>query len=336
MLSAPHLLCIFYSAILLLGHSPVVAAPTDASSCYPDAQQVLHPLPFTASLSTDGNATATTSRPFYLIAHRVLVAQGVKDALAHGANAIEIDMTAWKKEGWFACHDGWLPGRGDTAIKMFQTIAEERKAGKAITFVWLDIKNPDRYSVQEPDERQSSIQALQSLAQQILEPHGVRVLYGFYKSYQTAKNGDAYKFIRDSLDANEAINLNGESKEVAAEFDTRGPSNLSKRVMSYGYYNLPEGFGDCKKDNAKTCTQLRQAVASGKFGKVFGWTSAKGQDWYVDRLLGEAGVDGLIYGFKTVHYQDHEHTRAAAMDILTYIRKNPEKYHVAMQDESPW
>ena len=94
--------------------------------------------------SSDGEADSIGPRPFYMIGHRVLVKQGVYDAIKHGANAVEIDMRADRDGGWWADHYGVPKSRGDAARTMFDAIAGARKAGKNITFVWLDLKNPDR------------------------------------------------------------------------------------------------------------------------------------------------------------------------------------------------
>lgn len=140
------------------------------------------------------------TRPFYAIALRVLEESGIWDALKNGANAIEIDVTAWSS-GWWADHDGLPTSAGDTAEKMFQTIAAERRAGKNIVFVWLDLKNPDYES--DPNTK-TSIEGLRRLARDILQPAGVKVLYGFYKSTIGKR---AYKSIRSDLNEHEALNV---------------------------------------------------------------------------------------------------------------------------------
>ncbi|KAK4139208.1 phospholipase D [Dichotomopilus funicola] len=201
------------------------------------------------------NISAASAQPFYMIAHRVLTVQGVNDALSHGANALEIDMTAWS--------DGWI-------------------------------------------------------------------LYGFYDA--TSK---AYVRIRGNLINEEAINLNGRVEDVAPAF-AKGPEARFKKVMSYGYYNLPFQFGNGHEKRYYTCTELRMAARSHEYGKVFGWTTAAGQAYYVDKLLGEAGVDGLIYGFKMTYYYDHENTRAAAGDIISWVRNHPEKRFMAGKGDFPW
>ena len=276
------------------------------------------------------------AKPFYLIAHRVLVADGIKAALSHGANAIEIDMTAWK-DGWWADHDAtrFPPSWGDTARKMFETIAEERKAGKTITFVWLDIKNPDHCNPQDPQKRICSIDALRDLARELLQPHGVRVLYGFRDT-----DSKAWNSILKGLNMNEAMNLNGKANEVMQGFDSHGPSQLSQRIMSYGYFNLAFQFGDCK-GSKDTCTELRQGVESGKFGKVFGWTysppyGGKSGRVYVEALLGIAGIDGLIYGLEITHYVDDPRARIAAQDIISWVTSHPELRYLAAQHNNPW
>lgn len=317
---------IFGSIALLISQSLIVQARPGETVQQGIVQQVLAPPANEADIAQD----TASARPFYAIAHRVLMAQSVRDALRHGANAVEIDMTAWKK-GWWADHDGTPTSAGDTARKMFETIAEERKVGKTLNFVWLDIKNPDWCDPADPNWRHCSIDGLRDLARELLEPHGVRVLYGFYDA-----KGKAWKSIRDGLNANEAINLNGKVKEVEPPFTSGGPAQQSKRVMSYGYYNLAFEFGNCNEASYYTCTELRQGVASGKFGKVFGWTSAQGQASYVDRLLGDAGIDGLIYGFKATYYYDHKDTRAAAQDIFKWLTSHADRRYLAGQHDSPW
>lgn len=197
--------------------------------------------------------------------------------------------------------------------------------------MWLDIKNPDWCNPADAKWRHCSIDGLRDLARELLEPHGVRVLYGFYDA-----KGNAYKSIRNGLNGNEAIKLNGKAREVQQYFTSGGPAERSKRVMSYGYFNLPFQFGECKEDGFYTCTELCQAATSGAFGKVFGWTSAEGQGWYVDRLLNEAGIDGLIYGFKATHYHDDKGTRAAAQDILRWVDNHVDRRYRAAQHHSPW
>lgn len=293
------------------------------------SQPLIHAMP-TESLSTTvepiaapGAQIATrqdsTPRPFYAIAHRVLTTYGVRQALGHGANAIEIDMTAWSK-GWWADHDGLPTSAGNTAEEMFQTIAEERKAGKNIIFVWLDLKNPD---YENNLNRNSSIAGLRQLARDILQPAGVKVLYGFYKS---TIGGRAYHFLRNDLNENEALNV--DAKVAVAEKEL-GDLPREKRVYSKGFFALDLKFEGPFQN-------LREASQSGAFGKVFGWTLAYHNDkTKVARLVNDAKVDGLIYGFKQTHYYDHEYTRGAYNDIVCTIQAN-NSYRMANINDNPW
>ena len=284
-----------------------------------------------ASCNSPKQAECPESRPFYMIAHRILRKKSLEDALKHGANALEIDMTAWD-EGWWADHDGDLDVRGDPARDLFENIVEEQQAGNAITFVWLDIKNPDQYDSEDPNTRHSSVAGLRDLARELLQPAGIRVLYGYILS----ANSKTYPSIRDGLNGNEAINLDGDPKSSLHDFEDGGPANVAQRVSSYGSSELSQDFGNCTEESYYTCTELRQAVESRKFGKVFGWTLAAGQAEYVEYELGNAGVDGIIYGFKRDDFYDEPDTRAAASDILQWVNEHPDRYFIATNNDPPW
>ena len=119
------------------------------------------------------------------------------------------------------------------------------------------------------------------------------------------------------MTSNEALSVNGKTPDVIKAFEHAGPPvQLSQRVMSYGYFQHRLGFGNCDEETYYTCTELRQAVRSRQFGKSFGWTSSKCQFDLVDRLLGRAGIDGLIHGKPGNMYKDDEECRAASQDII--------------------
>ncbi|XWW99230.1 hypothetical protein V2A60_007239 [Cordyceps javanica] len=209
---------------------------------------------------------------------------------------------------------------------MFKTLAEERLKGRPVTFVWLDLKNPDYCDASQEKWRHCSIDALRRAAQAILEPVGIRVLYGF-----SGKDigGKAYHFIRQSLSSSEGFNVNGRAAFAEKELGSAGIA-VSQRVMSYGYFNLPFQF-------ETTLGELKEAKQSGAFGKVFGWTLANHNNKsYASRLLGEAQVDGLIYGFKAAAYYDHVDTRSAFNDIHAWVKGNAGQYRLATIDDIPW
>ncbi|KAF4335364.1 phospholipase D [Fusarium beomiforme] len=274
------------------------------------------------------NARAS-KKPFYAIAHRCNDIYAVQRAVNDGANAIEMDLFSEGKDGWWASHDG--PSKnGNRAKEMFNAIAGHRKAGKPITFVWLDLKNPDACDPGKPAEWGCSIAALRDLARQVLEPQGVRVLYGFYRN----EKGNAYRLLQSGLTANEALNVDGRSAPLQQFFENKGPSNIQKRVASYGWMRLGEGFGDCTEagDAHLTCTQLRQEVASGKFGKVFSWTAVVDQVQLVQKLMG-VGIDGIIYGLDGAPYG------GSATQALAQIRSSLAQhggYRYADISDNPW
>ncbi|KAF4440826.1 Phospholipase D [Fusarium acutatum] len=276
-----------------------------------------------------GLGTRAVKKPFYAIAHRCNDISAVQRAVNDGANALEMDLFSEGKDGWWASHDG--PSKnGNRAKEMFDAVAAHRKAGKAITFVWLDLKNPDACDPGKPAEWGCSIAALRDLARQILEPQGVRVLYGFYGN----ENGNAYRLLQSGLTVNEALNVDGRSAPLQQFFNNKGPSDVPKRVASYGWMNLKEGFGDCTEsgDVHLTCTQLRQEVISGKFGKVFSWTAVVDQVQLVQKLMG-VGIDGIIYGLDGAPYG------GSATQALAQIRSSLAQnggYRYAGISDNPW
>ena len=226
MMPVPYSIRGIISIALLTSITLVVSIQAAALDYQDSAQQLLVPYESShvptndTNLSTHGGADSISPRPFYMIGHRVLVKQGVYDAIKHGANAVEIDMRADRNGGWWADHDGVSGSRGDSARTMFEAIAAARKAGKSITFVWLDLKNPDRCFPGDPTLRYCSIRGLRDLAQEILEPLGVRVMYGFYRAAMT---GRAWGIIRDNMTSNEALNLDGKKQDVVKAFKDCAP-----------------------------------------------------------------------------------------------------------------
>lgn len=297
----------------------------------PDGVLEQHALTQDPPLHHEAPYRTNGARPFYAIAHRVLSSYGVKAAVAHGANALEIDMTAWKP-GWWADHDGTPTSAGDKAEDIFRTIADIRRAGNTVIFVWLDLKNPDWCDPDDAKWQRCSITALRDLARRILEPAGIQVLYGFYGSQV---GGKAFDRIQRGLNSNEALNINGVAREVAKGF-SKTSLTKERAVMSYGYFQLPVEFGNCREPNYFTCTELRIGVESYLFGKVFGWTLATGQEYYADKLIGTAGVDGLIYGLRTQEYKDEKDTRNAIASIFAWLNNHSDQRYLARQSDKPW
>ncbi|PHH79552.1 hypothetical protein CDD83_3850 [Cordyceps sp. RAO-2017] len=283
-------------------------------------------LPATAA----GVAVRMGPKPFYAIAHRVLMDYGVRDALRHGANALEIDVQPWR-DGWYADHDGTAWSAGHTAERMFRAVAEHRRAGWPVIFVWLDIKNPDWC---DGGWASCNIEALRDLARRILEPAGVRVLYGFWADHQ---HGRGYRLIRDGLNANEAVALEGDLDVVARAFERDGPADVRKRVYSRGLFVPAFDFGDCADPGGSgVCPELRRAADSGLFGNVFGWTISADEVETGEVLMENTNVDGLIYGFVATHYHDDQDVLYPLSFLYHWTRANTAKRSYATVRDPPW
>ncbi|KAK7698440.1 hypothetical protein SLS64_012561 [Diaporthe eres] len=265
-------------------------------------------------------------KPFYAIAHRVLTVQGVKDAASHGANAIEIDFQPWSKTGWWADHDGEQNSAGGTARDVLQAVADQRRAGKPVTFVWFDIKNADWCNADDPKWVHCSVTALRDLAREILQPVGVRALYGFYG---TNYKYNAYSRIANSLNSHEAVNLDGDLAWAQQGFDGAGPGDRSRRVYSWGDPTIRNGFADRVAD-------LTAAASSGKFAKVFSWTTAAGDSAYVKQLVESIKVDGIIYGYSGANYDNSAAVQTAFKDVNSAVKAASGQYYLATTNDNPW
>ncbi|MFK4067108.1 phospholipase [Streptomyces sp. NPDC029674] len=288
-------------------------------------------------------AAESTERPVWAIAHRVLTVDGVDKALDHGANAVEIDATAWKK-GWWADHDGLPTSAGDTMAAMFDRIAEQRRAGKNIGFVWLDLKNPDYCDSNDPKWRHCSVAALRDLARTKLESAGVRVLYGFYGT----AGGTGWKDVSRGLTDLEGVDISGDSEEVQRQYGEFGGTIAhNQRVMDKGLFNL-----NLPTVLPKVREQLRlgsQARDRGELARVFGWTTAAGDADATRRLLEESGgnADGLIYGHRASCYpdgntgtdgcgKDESHAKEALAHIQAFVQDHGDTRRMATTDDVPF
>lgn len=273
-------------------------------------------------------------RPIYAIAHRVLSPSAVTAALSHGANAIEVDLTAQEKTGWWADHSGEANSTDSTAQELFTYIANERRRGQNVTFVWLDIKNPDLCDPKRNPE--CSIEALRDLTRKTLQPAGVKALYGFY---QTA-DSRGFKVMSESItnNGNEAVVLSGKASEVAAQYKNKG-IEAPRMLMDDGFPQMERNFGNCQEPGNFTCAELRNASEmrdQGRLGKIMGWTSTRGDSKLVDMLLGTARVDGIIYGFQDKEYRNDPVVREAFGDIRSFVVRHSDSHRMAAADDVPW
>ncbi|MFH8984332.1 PI-PLC domain-containing protein [Streptomyces varsoviensis] len=282
-------------------------------------------------------------QPTWAIAHRVLTVGGVTKALEHGANAVEIDATAWK-QGWWADHDGTLTSYGDTMADMFDRLAKERDAGKNIGFVWLDLKNPDYCKSGDAKWRHCSLAALRDLARDKLESHGIRVLYGFYNEGDVG--GSGWNDVSSGLTAKEAVSYSGDYSVVAKVFERHGGGIPARqRVMDKGTFMLGRKFPTAPFPGIQQQVRLgSQARDRGEFARTFSWTVRSGDGEYakglLDRSAPGSGADGLIYGFMNSCYpdgvggpsgcgSDYDDVKRSLSHITDYVAKHPDTRRMA-------
>lgn len=288
-------------------------------------------------------SSAAAQRPTWAIAHRVLTTGGVTKALSNGANALEIDATAWRK-GWWADHDGTLTSSGDTMSAMFDQVAEEHDGGRHVSFVWLDMKNPDWCDSSDPQWRHCSVAELRDMAREKLESRGIRVLYGFYGT----EGGSGWKNALGDLNSKEAVSFSGSYAQVRDGFAEHGPDVPGRqRVMDNGLFNMALKFGTIRQELAAG----RNARDAGSLAQTVGWTVGKGDEDRAATLLdsadGGAAVDSLIYGNRMSCYPDgvsgpkgcgtdDSAVRESLSYITDYVKAHPDTRRMATPADIPF
>lgn len=200
--------------------------------------------------------------------------------------------------------------------------------------MWFDIKTPDDCDPKRNPE--CSIEALRDLSRKILQPAGVKALYGFY---QTA-DSRGFKVMAESIanNGNEAVVLSGKASDVAAQYKGKG-IDAPRRLMDDGFPQMENNFGNCQEPGNFTCAELRNASEmrdQGQLGKIMGWTSTRGDAGRVDMLLGTARVDGIIYGFQDKEYKEDPVVREAFGDIRSFVDRHSDTHRMATADDVPW
>ena len=283
--------------------------------------------------SSGHNVARATSRPFYAIAHRVLNIEGVDAAIRDGANALEIDFTAWRKgsgaPNWWADHDGTPTSWEAKAEDILAHIAKRHGEGRNILWVWFDIKNPNKCDARDPKEYRCSIQYLQDLARQYLRPRGIRVLYGLATD-SDVKKGAYASLIERGLDPVEAMGIEGDYEEVDRLFNRYGSTTpIRQRVMTRGLFNWDLTI-------SKILRQVKLASQSGKFGRSIAWTMVNmdsNRD-NIRKLITDSKGDGLIYG-GILSYQDGPLSKAPLAHIKKVVEELPE-VHMAQVSNGDW
>ncbi|WP_241002357.1 phospholipase [Streptomyces sp. CB01881] len=257
------------------------------------------------ALGTTPAAAADQRHAIYAIAHRVDTLDGVDAALKHGANGIEIDVCAWwNPNEWRAYHD--CSSAGDSRLgpsfdSMIDRIVSNANAGRRLALVWLDIKDPNYCGEQQ--NRGCSVAGLRDKAQR-LTAAGIQVLYGFYEYHggnTPDVGGRGWQSLEGRLGGLEGITTTGTRDQARNAFDRSGSGfPAGHRAMDYGDSDITKGFGNCTEPSYNTCAELKKGAAdraAGQLAATLSWTTTYNDPWYVDKLLGDARVDGIIAGY---------------------------------------
>lgn len=290
---------------------------------------------------------ARDQKPIWTVAHKILRVAGLDGALKDEANAIEVDLTAWRKgEGadeskWWMDHDGDGENYGDPADVLLKAVGE--KGGDQLAFVVFDIKNPDYCAV---DEEGCGMETLVNMGRDFVMSSGIGVVYGFTKPDDAGK--DAWTYVVENLDDDAAVRITGKADPVLTAYADHGSDiPVEKKIMDYGnpYLHGDEGgpkFGECDSggDSEDVCPNLVRAVEerdNGNLGAVMLWTvgSSDGDGDKTTQVL-DAGVNGIVYGYAFEEYEDSDRNVEARGHAVDWVSGHEADAKIATQDQRPW
>lgn len=280
-----------------------------------------------ASVLTSQNG----SQPVWAIAHRVLTKGAVDAALAHHANALEVDVRYESAGSWWAAHDPGALGKGDNLQNLLNYIATK---SSLISFVWLDMKTPDGCDNELGKGRQNmqgcKIKALTDMARNTLEQRGIRVLYGFSTDDGGPKSGLAK--VASSLTKKEGISISAgtlSSKwDSAVKMLQTYKVPLSSSVIDRGLFNPSLALDNSIINDLKRSVGLK---SKNQLSRVFGWTAV--YEKHISALMG-TGADGIIYGNAATQYSDSASNRQLAQKLRDYVHSN--HMHIATNSDIPF
>ncbi|PBC71046.1 hypothetical protein BX265_5614 [Streptomyces sp. TLI_235] len=190
---------------------------------------------------------------------------------------------------------------GPSFDSVIDRILSNASAGRRLALVWLDIKDPNYCGEQQ--NRGCSVAGLRDKAQR-LTAAGIQVLYGFYEYHggSTPDVGDrGWKSLEGRLGRLEGITTTGTRDQVRNAFNRSSAGfPAGRRGMDYGDSDITKGFGNCTEAGYNTCAELKKGAgdrAAGQLAATLSWTTTYNDPWYVDKLLGDAHVDGIIAGY---------------------------------------
>lgn len=299
-----------------------------------------------AAAAVPGKLQARDQRPVWSIAHKVLDTVGLEEAIYDQANAVEVDLTAWREgEGaetsqWWMDHDGDGKNYGNTADTLLRAVGDT--AGDQISFVVFDIKTPDTCAV---DEAGCGMETLVSMARDYVLANGIGVVYGFTNPGDAA--GDAFKYVVENLDDDTAVRITGQTDPVLDAFKTHGADiPPEKRIIDYGnpYLGGEKGdpqFGKCESvPGGEVCSNLVRAIEArdnGELGTVMLWTvGSSAADGERTAQALDAGIDAVVYGYAFGEYEDSARTIEARMHVISWLGDHGDEARNAAQADRPW
>ncbi|MBW3085440.1 Phospholipase D [Austwickia sp. TVS 96-490-7B] len=302
---------------------PATPAPTSTGSAKPSTPgNTTPPAP-----PADKPTTPSGPKPIFAVEQRARYPKDIDEAIKNGANAIQIQVDAHRKHGWYATTARRGGRRGESVEGMLKHVAKLRQEGKTINFVWLDLR---RAVPCKTDVCKASI--LRDLARTHVQKHGVRVIYGFNDGYGQR----SWHALTQGLNDKEAISVHHYTSDALGIYAKHGKHiKPQQRIIDYGV----EEIGNCTTPNKTICYQLKQADAArkrGELGQMIGWTTPFNPMQSVDIEVTKANVNILLAALPLTLSSNRKAHADPMRDINNWVKANPKEARMATQDDKPW